>query len=211
MDLRLYLITSGTGERTIEVAAQVAEAGAGMVQVRAKNLADGQLAELATKISRAVKANRPTTQVVIDDNVAVAAQLMAAGEHIHGVHLGQDDMNPRQAREILGNQAIIGLTTGTKELVLAANQYLDVVDYLGAGPFRLTPTKDSGRPPLGVAGYPPLVAATKLPIVAIGDITPADVADLSGTGIAGVCMVRALMAADDPFTAAKTALAAFKN
>ncbi|WP_233190655.1 thiamine phosphate synthase [Brachybacterium sp. UMB0905] len=46
------------------------------------------------------------------------------------------------------------------------------LDYLGAGPLRLTPTKDSGREPLGVDGYPTLVRATMLPVVAIGDVTP---------------------------------------
>lgn len=211
MDLRLCLVTSGTSERTVDVAAAVAAAGAGMVQVRAKQATEAELAELGLRVARAVQAARPQTRVVIDDNVDVAAALMDAGAHVHGVHLGQDDMPVLEARKRLGPRAIIGLTTGTSDLVLATNEVADAVDYLGAGPFRLTPTKDSGRPPLGVSGYLPLVAATRLPIVAIGDVTVADVEDLAGTGVAGVCMVRHLMAAADPEATARAALAAFER
>lgn len=209
MDLRLYLVTSGTSERTVEVAAAVASAGAGMIQVRAKDASEAELARISTRVARAIQARHPQTRVVIDDNVEVAAFLMRAGEHVHGVHLGQDDMPVAEARRRLGPGAIIGLTTGTLELVHAANQVAELVDYLGAGPFRLTPTKDSGRPPLGFEGYPALVAATPIPIVAIGDVTVADVEGLARTGVAGVCMVRHLMEAPDPTARAQEALAAF--
>ena len=101
------------------------------------------------------------------------------------------------------------------ELVQQAQEYHQqhpgVLDYLGAGPFRPTPTKKSGRSPLGVDGYPPLVAATELPVVAIGDVTPDDVADLSATGIAGCAMVRSLMNADDPTAESARALAAWMS
>ena len=74
----------------------------------------------------------------------------------------------------------------------------DVIDYIGAGPFRATPTKDSGRPPLGIEGYPELVKMSQLPIVAIGDVTEADVAALAATGIDGVAMVRGFMNVSHP-------------
>lgn len=211
MDLRLYLITSGRSERTVDVAATVAAAGAGMIQVRAKEANPAELAELATRVSRAVHSANPATRVLVDDQVEVAASLRDRGEHIHGVHLGQDDTDVATARRILGPQAIIGLTTGTLALVKAANEVADVVDYLGAGPFRPTPTKDSGRPPLGLSGYPPLVAATSLPIVAIGDVKPSDVPELARTGVAGVCMVRALMDAEDPGAVASAILHSFDS
>lgn len=209
MDLRLYLVTSGTTSHTVRVAADVARAGAGVVQVRAKGIGSDDLTRLVVEVAGAVAEANPATRVLVDDDVAVARRLMAAGEHVHGVHLGQDDMPVAEARELLGERAIIGLTTGTLALVNEANGVADLVDYLGAGPFRPTPTKDSGRPPLGVEGYRPLVAATRLPIVAIGDVTPGDVAALAATGIAGVCMVRALMAASDPSRVAREALSQF--
>lgn len=209
--LQLYLVTSGTGPEVARIAADVAGAGARFVQVRAKDVSSAQRLALAVDVARAVAAANPATRVVIDDDVAAVRRAMTDGEPIHGVHLGQDDMDVREARAMLGPDAIIGLTTGTLALVEAAQEVADVVDYLGAGPFRPTPTKDSGRPPLGVEGYRSLVAASSVPIVAIGDVTPDDVAALAGTGIAGVCMVRALMHADDPGATAARALAEFRR
>ncbi|ATG50948.1 thiamine phosphate synthase [Brachybacterium vulturis] len=198
LDLRCYLVTSGTGRRTVEVAAAAASAGAGVVQVRAKEATAAELLELVLAVAEAVRAARPSTRVLVDDRADVAAVARLRGAAVHGVHLGQDDLPVTDARELLGPEAIIGLTTGTLELVRAAEGVRDQVDYLGAGPFRRTPTKDSGRPPLGVEGYLPLVAASSLPIVAIGDVTPADAAALARTGVAGVAVVRAVMGAPDP-------------
>lgn len=130
------------------------------MQVRSKPISARDLTALAAAVADAVCAANPATRVLINDRVDVAAALMPT-HHIHGVHIGQDDLNPRLARAVLGPEAIIGLTTGTLELVRAANAYADVIDYVGAGPFRPTPTKDSGRPPIGVEGYPALVQASR--------------------------------------------------
>ncbi|WP_413542670.1 thiamine phosphate synthase [Citricoccus nitrophenolicus] len=209
LDLRCYLVTSGVGPRTVEVAAAAAGAGAGVVQVRAKGATAAGLLELTCAVAEAVRAANPATRVLVDDRADVAWAARRRGAPVHGVHLGQDDLPVRAARGLLGPDAVIGLTTGTPELVRAAEGLRGVIDYVGAGPFRLTPTKDSGREPLGLAGYPPLVAATRLPIVAIGDVTPADAAALAGTGVAGVVMVRALMDADDPGAVVREVLAGF--
>lgn len=210
-DLRCYLVTSGTGRRTVEVAAQAAAAGAGMVQVRAKDASAACLLELTCAVADAVRAARPSTLVVVNDRVDVALAARLQGAHVHGVHLGQDDLPVSEARRLLWPGAIIGLTTGTTELAGEAERIRDLVDYLGAGPFRLTPTKDSGRPPLGARGYRALVAATGLPIVAIGDITPADVPALAAAGVAGVALVRGIMDALRPGTVVGEVLAAFEG
>ena len=67
----------------------------------------------------------------------------------------------------------------------------------GNSPFRATPTKDSGREPIGLEGYPSLVAASKLPMVAIGDVTANDIYDLARAGVDGCAIVRGIMHADD--------------
>ncbi|MEE1650770.1 thiamine phosphate synthase [Brachybacterium sp. J144] len=208
LDLRCYLVTSGVGRRTVDVAARAAAAGAGVVQVRAKQASTAALLELVLAVAEAVEVARPATRVLVDDRADVAAAARARGAHVHGVHLGQDDLPVADARALLGDDAIIGLTTGTLELVRAAEPDARRLDYLGAGPFRRTPTKDSGREPLGVAGYPALVAATSLPIVAIGDVTPADVPALRATGVAGVALVRAVMDAEDPAAVVREVLRA---
>ena len=158
---------------------------------------------------RAVQQANPTTRVLVDDRTDVAAAARLAGAAVHGVHLGQTDLPVTAARQILGADAVIGLTTGTPELVAAANEHAEVIDYIGAGPFRPTP-KDSGRDPLGVEGYPQLVALTELPVVAIGGITPHDVPALAATGIAGVAIVRSIMDAEHPGSVVQDVLTAFQ-
>jgi hydroxyethylthiazole kinase len=211
LDLRCYLVTSGTDRHTVEVAAQAAAAGAGTIQVRAKDLGAADLLDLVSTLAQAVHTARPATRVIVDDRADVARAAMERGLPVHGVHLGQDDLPVADARAMLGPEAIIGLTTGTLDLVREAHALRRHIDYIGAGPFRPTPTKDSGRRPLGVDGYRELVAATDLPIVAIGDVTPADATDLAGTGVAGLALVRALMGAPDPAAVVREVIAAFPS
>lgn len=211
VDYRVYFVTSGTGRRTVETAAAGSAAGAGVVQVRLKDATTRELLDLTEAVAAACCAANPATRVLVDDRADVAFAAREAGWAVHGVHLGTDDLPVRAARALLGPDAIIGLTTGTLGLVRGANAVADVVDYLGAGPYRPTPTKISGRPPLGLAGYPPLVAASPLPIVAIGDVRLRDVPALSRTGIAGVAMVREIAGAADPAAVVAQAIAAWEG
>ncbi len=211
IDFRVYLVTTGTGPRTVEVAAAAAGAGAGLVQVRAKALDARHLLDLLCAVADAVHRANPITRVLVDDRTDVAYAARLRGAPVHGVHLGQEDLTPRVARHILGEDAIIGFTTGTLRLTQEANQYADVLSYVGAGPYRPTPTKNAGRPPLGLEGYPPLVAATTLPVIAIGDVQTIDTAELRETGVAGIAMVRAIMGAEDPGAAVRDCLAAWRG
>ena len=211
LDLRCYLVTSGTGRRTVETAAAAAAGGAGMIQVRDKQASTAELLELTCAAAAAVHRARPCARVVVDDRADVAFAARRLGAEVHGVHLGQDDLPVASARAMLGPEAIIGLTTGTLETVRGAEELQELLDYVGAGPFRPTPTKDSGRTPLGVDGYRSLVAETGLPVVAIGGITAQDVPSLAGTGIAGVALVRELMDADDPERAAREIVSALES
>lgn len=211
LDLRCYLVTSGTGRRTVEAAAAAAAGGAGMIQVRDKQASTAELLELTCAVAAAVHRARPTARVVVDDRADVAFAARRLGAPVHGVHLGQDDLPVASARAMLGPEAIIGLTTGTLETVRRAEELRGLLDYVGAGPFRPTPTKDSGRMPLGVDGYRDLVAATRLPVVAIGGITAQDVPALARTGIAGVALVREIMEADDPERVARGIVSAVES
>ncbi|WP_288832881.1 thiamine phosphate synthase [uncultured Corynebacterium sp.] len=194
LDLRCYFVT-GAGSDVVRRAREAALGGAGMIQVRSKPISARELYELGREVALAVREVNPETRVLIDDRVDVALALREYG--VSGVHVGQDDLDVRVVRELLGPEAVIGLTTGTLELVEKANEVAEVIDYIGAGPFRATPTKDSGRPLLGLAGYPELVRASAVPVVAIGDITAEDAADLARTGVDGLAIVRAIMNAPD--------------
>ncbi|WP_296110477.1 thiamine phosphate synthase [uncultured Corynebacterium sp.] len=210
LDLRCYLVTGAPHEKVVDVAAAAAAGGAGVVQVRSKPISVRDLTALAIEVAAAVQQANPATRVLIDDRVDVAAALMPE-HHIHGVHIGQDDLDPHLARQVLGKDAIIGLTTGTLPLVQQANEYANVIDYIGAGPFRPTPTKDSGREPLGLEGYPALVEASQVPVVAIGDVRAEDAADLAATGVAGVAIVRGFMNSPDPRATARQVLTGFSS
>ena len=209
LDLRCYFVTSGTDHRTVETAASAAAAGAGMVQVRAKDVSTRDSLGLVLQVGEAVRRANSATRVVVDDRADVAWAAMRAHGNVHGVHVGSADLPVRDARAILGPDAIVGYTTGTLDLVRSVEPFADALDYVGAGPFRPTPTKDSGRVPLGVQGYPELVAASSLPVVAIGDVQVADVPALAATGVAGVAMVRAIMASDDPAAVVRQVIQAF--
>lgn len=212
IDWRLYLVTSGDGPATVSAAAAAAVAGAGVVQVRAKHLLAGELLRLVLEIADAVEQVAPRTRVLVNDRADVAHAARRRGAPVHGVHLGQVDLPVDEARALLGPDSWVGLTAGTLEQVREAHARAGASrpDYLGCGPFRPTPTKDVGRPPVGLDGYPLRAAVTDLPVIAIGDITLSDIPALSATGVAGVAVVREIMAADDPGAAAAAALAAWR-
>ena len=206
LDLRCYFVT-GQGPDVVERARQAAAGGAGVIQVRSKPITARELYALSRAVAEAVHSVNPQAHVLIDDRVDVAAALKGHG--VAGVHVGQDDLDVRVVRELLGPDAVIGLTTGTLELVRAANEHKNVIDYIGCGPFRATPTKDSGRAPIGLDGYPELVAASELPLVAIGDVTADDAFDLARQGVDGLAIVRGIMHADDPTAYCRRVLAEF--
>lgn len=195
-DPRCYFITGwGSRDHIVDVARRAVAGGARMVQVRSKPITARELYALTEAVALAVG---ETAHVLVDDRVDIALALRHRGLPVHGVHVGQDDLHVRDVRALLGEDAIIGLTTGTRALVEAANEHADVLDYIGAGPFRPTPTKDSGRPPLGLEGYRELVELSQVPVVAIGDVTADDAPALADTGVAGLAVVRGLMESDDP-------------
>lgn len=199
LDFRCYFVTgSGSHDEIVARAVAAARGGAGIIQVRSKPITEADLYRLAADVSVAVTQVNPNCAVLVDDVVELVAKLKTDGYPIAGVHVGQDDMNVAKVREILGPGAVIGLTTGTVELARAANAYAEELDYIGCGPFRATPTKDSGRSPLGISGYPRIVAASAVPVVAIGDVTIDDAQDLAATGVAGVAIVRGIMHAANP-------------
>ena len=109
----------------VERARAAAAGGAGVIQVRSKPISARDLYTLAREVAASVHEVSPEARVLIDDRVDVALALR--GQGVAGVHLGQDDLDVRVARELLGPDAVIGLTTGTMELVQAANEHKDAI------------------------------------------------------------------------------------
>jgi len=134
---------------------------------------------------------------IVNDDPYLAHEL-----HADGVHVGQDDMDPVQAREILGPDAIIGLSTHSREQIEAAAG--KPIDYISVGPIWETPTKE-GRPATGLELIRTAAEIATLPWFAIGGIDPGNVGEVFDAGAQRVCVVRAIRDAEDP-RAAATAL-----
>jgi thiamine-phosphate diphosphorylase len=136
---------------------------------------------------------------IVNDDPNLANELAA-----DGVHVGQDDMAPAEAREILGPDAIIGLSTHSVEQMRAAQD--EPVDYISVGPIWETPTKE-GRPGTGLELISAAAQESRLPWFAIGGIDTGNAAEVVGSGARRICVVRAIRDADDPAAAAAALVA----
>jgi thiamine-phosphate pyrophosphorylase len=117
-----------------------------------------------------------------------------------GVHVGQDDMPAAKAREVLGAEAIIGLSTHSREqLAAAANE---PVDYVSVGPIWETPTKQ-GRSGVGLELVTHAADAAPHPFFAIGGIDPSNAHEVTAAGARRLGVVRAIRDAEDPAAVAE--------
>lgn len=133
---------------------------------------------------------------IINDNVQAAKELDA-----DGVHLGKEDMDPIEARRLLGKDKIIGATCNTWADILLRHQ--QQVDYIGLGPFTFTTTKEKLSPVLGQEGYSQIMQLMHknhitIPVFAIGGITEADIPSLMQTGIQGIALSGLIKNSPDP-------------
>ena len=162
------------------------------IQLRLKNIPYGLHLETAKKCKEICC--KYSAIFLVNDHVEIAKEALA-----DGVHLGLGDMDPKQARLILGNHTIIGGTANTLEdckLQLSKN-----VDYIGLGPYQYTTTKKKLSPVLGVTGYQSILRSlnTKVPIIAIGGIEEQDIDALLKTGITGIAASGLLTSPKDNF------------
>lgn len=185
----------------------VLEGGCKWIQLRLKDASDEEFRQTALEIIPMCRENEAF--LVFDDRVELAMEM-----GVHGVHLGKNDMDPLQARETMGAEAIIGVTANTAADITRMRGW--DVDYVGLGPFRFTTTKQKLSPVLGTEGYTEIVTAVRdagimLPIVAIGGITIADIPSLMATGINGVAMSGAIINAPDPVAYTREVLASLEQ
>lgn len=204
----LQFITHPSPRYSLAEEAQMAiEGGCRWIQLRMKDASDEEVRQVALEIIPMCQ--ETDTFLIIDDRVNVVNDLK-----VSGVHLGKDDMPAREARELLGPHAVIGVTANTADDILALRG-IDV-DYVGLGPFRHTTTKERLAPVLGLEGYRDIVARVRaegieLPIVAIGGITAADIEDIMATGVSGVAVSGAIIGADDPVAATSEIIEKLQN
>ncbi|MDR0743532.1 MAG: thiamine phosphate synthase [Tannerella sp.] len=177
--------------RSVEIALA---GGCRQIQLRMKEAPAGEVEEVAFRAK--ALCDKFNAALYVDDHVEVCRRV-----NLRGVHLGKSDMPPPEARNILGNQYIIGGTANTFEDIEVL--YRRQVDYIGLGPFRFTTTKKNLSPLLGLEGYRRIIGQCRdhginLPIVAIGGITAEDIPDLMQTGVSAIALSGAILNAEDP-------------
>jgi thiamine-phosphate pyrophosphorylase len=166
--------------------------GVGMVELRDREQPRAAVERSGRTFRRL--ADTYSALFIANDDPNLAREL-----HADGVHVGQDDIDPAEAREILGPDAIIGLSTHSREQIEDAATR--PVDYISVGPIWETPTKE-GRPATGLELIREAAAVAKVPWFAIGGIDTGNVGEVTAAGATRLCVVRSIRDAPDPRAAA---------
>ncbi len=188
----LYAIidTLGEARRThLELATALMDGGAQFLQLRIKDRPTNEFVELARAVQR-LAAER-TVPLLINDRVDIAKLVGATG-----VHLGQDDLAPSAARQILGADAIIGFSTHSLQQAREAAT-MGAADYIGFGPIFPTTTKENPSPVVGIERLRAVRGDVTLPIVAIGGITGARMREVLDAGANAVALIADIVKASD--------------
>ena len=202
IDLRLNAIVDperAGGHQLADLARACARGGATLVQLRDKRSATRAMIEEARAIKKAL--TNSGVPFVVNDRVDVA---MAAGAD--GVHLGQEDMAVVDARQLLGPDAIVGLSI--KSVTEAEAAPLALIDYVGSGGVYVTASKQQNNSPIGPAGLARIIAALRrrapdLPVCGIAGIDVDNAGEVIAAGADGVAVISALSLTPDPAAAAR--------
>lgn len=189
-ELRLYAVTDRTwlGER--KLSEQVREAilgGVTFVQLREKNIEREEFISLANDVKEITDQFR--IPFVINDNVEVAIEVSA-----DGVHVGQEDMEVKKVRDLIGTDKILGVSVQTVQQAIQAEK--DGADYLGVGAIFSTDSKADATN-VTIATLKSICQSVKIPVVAIGGININNVQELNKSGIAGIAVISAIFSKDN--------------
>ena len=189
-EARLYLVCD---EEPDEFLAAVLAAGVDLVQLRMKDAPDTSIVATGQRFARA--AAEHGALFILNDRPDLVAATGA-----DGVHVGQDDASVAEARELVGPDRLVGLSTHSPAQVDAAAGL--PLDYIGVGPVHATPTKP-GRPAVGLEIVRYAAGHARVPFFAIGGIAPANVDAVRDAGAERIAVVRALTEAADPASVAR--------
>ena len=182
-DARLYLVCDRRPQRFLRDALR---GGVDIVQLRMKDASEEEMVEAARELAPICAEHG--VLFILNDRPDLVERCGA-----DGVHLGQDDMPVPAAREMLGAERLIGLSTHTPAQIDAGGG----ADYIGVGPVHPTPTKP-GRPAVGLELVRYAAAHAGAPFFAIGGIGPENIGSVCAAGARRVAVVRALTEAEDP-------------
>ncbi|KAL3147596.1 hypothetical protein ABBQ38_014648 [Trebouxia sp. C0009 RCD-2024] len=197
LDYRLYAVTDPAcnarcQRSNAEAVRQAIQGGVTLVQLREKDADGGAFIREAEQVMQV--ANESGVGVIINDRVDVA---LAVGAH--GVHVGQNDIPARTARQLLGPGKVLGVSVKTVEQ--AQQAAADGADYLGAGAMFATATKDSST--ITQETLQQICEAVDIPVVAIGGMNAANATSTLQAGCHGIAVVSAIFGAQDAVAAAQ--------
>ncbi|MEK7334307.1 MAG: thiamine phosphate synthase [Candidatus Binatota bacterium] len=196
----LYLVTdrNQTGGRDLLwVLERALEGGVKAVQLREKDLGGRELFVLAEKTKRLCE--RYQANLFVNDRVDVAL-----GVDADGVHLGGDSMPVRAARELLGAEKLIGVSTHSINEAREAEQ--EKADFILFGPVYFTASKAAYGEPQGLGRLKKVVEKISLPVYAIGGVKVENIAEVKETGVRGIALISAVLSASDPRAATRRIL-----
>lgn len=189
---KLYLVTNsdnfGSDDEFLDRVALALKNGVDTIQLREKNRPAKEIIELGKRIRELSSAFGAL--FIVNDRIDIAKIVKA-----DGVHLGQDDISYKAAREILGDEMIIGISTHSPDDAKRAMK--DGADYIGVGPVFKTPTKP-GRVPVGLEYVKWASENVDIPFFAIGSIEPNNIDDVINAGAKRIAVVRAIMNSENP-------------
>ena len=201
----LYAVTDQSwlkeGQTLLSVCEDVLKNGATFLQIREKDLDENAFEAEAAKLKALCARYR--VPYVVNDSVEIALAIDA-----DGVHVGQSDIKGRDIRSLMGPDKILGISAGTVEEAIAAENA--GADYIGVGAVFGTSTKKNARN-LTVEKLKEISSAVSIPVVAIGGIHAKNLMELCGSGVDGVAVVSAIFAAEDPGKAAAELLVLAKE
>lgn len=203
--LELYLVTDRSlslGRSLLEIVQAAVRGGVTMVQLREKECDTREFVELGRTVHAVT--NAAGIPLIVNDRADIV-QVIGA----EGLHIGQRDMAYGDARRLLGSEAIIGLSVENEEQARECLSFTGL-DYIGASPVFLTPTKTDTAEALGLDGIHRLrnIVGADLPMVAIGGVNQTNVQEIIRAGADGVAVVSAICSAASPADAARKLLAA---
>ena len=165
--------------------------GVRFIQLRMKNASRDEVVGVARSLRTIIG---PGSFFIVNDDPGIALEVGA-----DGVHLGQDDAPYASAREMLGDEVIIGLSTHNPDQTRAACALEP--DYIGVGPVFSTPTKAIPDPVIGLDGMREMLDLSTVPAVAIGGIDNSNLSKVLDAGARNVCAVRCVNGSSDPASA----------
>ena len=205
INLRLYVVTDRqqtAGRALEEIVVAAARGGAGAIQLREKDLSARDLYALGARVQAAISPYG--VPLLINDRLDVALALDAAG-----VHLAGHSLPTAVARRVLGTGKLLGVSTHSIEEARRAAE--DGADFIVFGPVFMTPSKVAYGPPQGLQQLTTVIRQVSLPVLAIGGIDHTNLPQVIQAGAYGVAMIRAILAAPDPYLAAQQLQAALAS